>query len=235
MTTKRQARTVTPPEPRRSVFAPEIAALPSGYSGLPRQLVEASQRQRLLHGVTMVVADKGFAAATIADIAERAGVSKKTFYELFADKAECFLAAYDHGNAAILAATAGAAAAARVAGRSAVEQLRAGTSAYLGSLVAEAPYARTFCLEMLAAGPDAVARHRGSREAFARTIGRWHAAARADHPDWPVAGPLAFEAATGVVYEVSSARVALGRFDELPGLAEELVGLQLALLRVPAR
>ena len=90
---------------RTSVFAAEIQALPSGYTGLPRQLVEASQRQRLVHGVTIAVADKGFAAATIADITDRAGVSKKTFYEHFSDKLACFLAAYDHGSAAILART----------------------------------------------------------------------------------------------------------------------------------
>jgi AcrR family transcriptional regulator len=218
---------------RTSVFAPEITALPAGYTGLPRQLVEASQRQRLLHGVTAAVAQKGFAATTIADIADRAGVSRKTFYEIFADKTECFLAAYDHGNAAILAQTTVAATTARDAGLPAIDQLRAGTGAYLDALVVEAPYARTFCLEMLAAGPEAIARHRDSRETFARRLQAWHQAGRADHPHWPAVGPLAFEAATGVVYELGSARVATGRVDELPALKDELVALQLLLLRIP--
>jgi AcrR family transcriptional regulator len=217
---------------RRSVFAVEIPALPSGYTGLPRQLVEASQRQRLLHGVMVAVADKGFAAATIADVTERAGVSRKTFYEHFADKLACFLAAYDHGSAAILAHTAQAAAAAREQGLPATGQLRAGTSAYLDFLVVEEPYARTFCLEMLAAGPEAIARHRACREAFAASVQAWHELNRPDHPEWPAVPALAFEAATGVVYELCSARVAAGRAGELSALEDELVAAQLALLGI---
>ena len=217
---------------RTSVFAAEISALPSGYTGLPRELVTASQRQRLIHGVTIAVAQKGFAAATIADITDRAGVSKKTFYEHFSDKLGCFLAAYDHGSTAILAASAQAAAAARADGLDAVEQLRAGTRGYLEFLVFEEPYARTFCLEMLAAGPEAIARHRGCRDAFARSLEAWHDANRPDHPDWPEVSALAYEAATGVVHELGSARVAAGRARELPALEDELVAAQLALLGI---
>lgn len=226
MPTRSQARA------RTSVFAAEIPALPSGYTGLPRQLVEGSQRQRLVHGVTIAAAEKGFAAATITDITDRAGVSKKTFYEHFADKSACFLAAYDHGSAAILADTAQAAAAARAEGLPAVEQLRAGTRAYLEFLVFEEPYARTFCLEMLAAGPEAIARHRACRDAFARSLQAWHELNRADHPEWPSASALAFETATGVVHELCSARVAAGRARELPALEDDLVAAQLALLRI---
>src|SRR2546425_8449639 len=87
---------------RVSVFAPAIPGLPSGYTGLPRELVEASQRQRLLHGVTVTVAEKGYGPTTIADITARAGVSKKTFYEHFPDKLACFLAAHDVGGQAML-------------------------------------------------------------------------------------------------------------------------------------
>jgi AcrR family transcriptional regulator len=227
-----RARAALEPTTRTSVFAAEIAALPSGYTGLPRQLVETSQRQRLVHGVTVAVAEKGFHAATIADITDRAGVSKKTFYEHFADKTACFLAAYDHGSTAILAETAEAAAAARAEGLGAVGQLRAGTRAYLAFLAFEAPYARTFCLEMLAAGPEAIARHRACRTAFADSLEGWHAVNRPAHPAWPAPSPLAFEAATGVVYEVGSARVAEGRAAELPALEDELVAAQLALLGI---
>ena len=217
---------------RTSVFAAEIAALPSGYTGLPRQLVEASQRQRLVHGVTVAVGDKGFHGATIADITERAGVSKKTFYEHFSDKLACFLAAYDRGSTAMLTESSQAAAAAREAGLGAVEQLRAGTHAYLDFLVFEESYARTFCVEVLAAGPAAVARHRGCREAFARSLQVWHEVNRSQHPDWPDTPAIAYEAATGVVYEISSARVAAGRAHELLALEDDLVDAQLNILRI---
>ena len=62
---------------------------------LDRDVVEASQRTRLLEAVGRAVAERGYAAATIDDVVRGAGVSKKTFYEHFADKEDCFLAAYE--------------------------------------------------------------------------------------------------------------------------------------------
>jgi len=217
---------------RDSVFAAEIKSVPRGYTGLRRELVEASQRQRLVHGVTMAVAEKGLAATTIADITNRAGVSKKTFYEHFDDKLACFLAAYAHGSAAILEEVAAASIAARSEGADAIAQLRAGTRAYLAFLVAEAPYARTFALEIVAAGPEAIAHHRACRDGFASSVRAWFEFNRAERPDWPSPTDFAFEAATGVVYETTSARVATGRVDELLDLEEDLVAAQLAILGI---
>lgn len=216
-----------------SVFAADVVDLPRGPAALPREQVAASQRQRLVHGVTVAVADKGFAAVTVADIAARAGVSKKTFYEHFEDKSACFVAAYDHGSAAILRASADAANAARRSGADAVAQLRAGTGGYLAFLAFEATYARTFALEVLAAGPAAVARHRACRDAFARSLAGWHALARRTHRDWPAASPFAYEAATGLVYEVCGARIAQDRLEELAGLLDDLVDAQLRVLGAP--
>ena len=58
--------------------------------------------------MAQVVSDKGYAATTVADVVERAGVSRRTFYEQFADKEACFLAAYDAGLAAVLCRVGGA-------------------------------------------------------------------------------------------------------------------------------
>jgi AcrR family transcriptional regulator len=215
-----------------SVFGPEPLKLPGGLRGIPREHVLASQRQRLIHGVTMAVADKALPATTISDITARAGVSKKTFYEHFTDKMDCFLAAYDHGAAAMLAEVNSASLDAHPLG--AVEQYRAGTHAYLAFLQREAPYARTFCLEMLAAGPEAAARHRASRLAFAASVGAWHAACRAAHPDWRDVSAFELEAATGLVYEVASARIAEGRLGELLEVRDDLVRASLAVLGISA-
>ena len=83
----------TPDIPRR---------LPRGTHGLDRSLVAASQRTRLLEAVGRAVADRGYAAATIDDIVRDAGVSKKTFYEHFSDKLDCFLAAYEAASDELL-------------------------------------------------------------------------------------------------------------------------------------
>src|SRR2546427_1607903 len=73
------------------------AQLPSGRGRhrLPRAFVVANQRDRILDAIAHEVAHVGYPNVTVADVRRRAGVSSKTFYELFSDKADCFLAAYD--------------------------------------------------------------------------------------------------------------------------------------------
>src|SRR5690606_4624017 len=72
----------------------ESRPLPKGPHGLSREEVERSQRERLLVGAATAVAEKGYAATSVGDILSRAGVSRTTFYQLFDDKLDCFLAAY---------------------------------------------------------------------------------------------------------------------------------------------
>jgi AcrR family transcriptional regulator len=54
-----------------------------------------SSRERLIVAVIAAVAERGYRQTTVADILVRADVPRATYYELFADKEECFLAAYD--------------------------------------------------------------------------------------------------------------------------------------------
>lgn len=68
--------------------------LPRGRHGLPRELVERSQRERLLAAVVRVTAEKGYESTTVGDILGEAGVGRESFYELFDDKLDCMLAAH---------------------------------------------------------------------------------------------------------------------------------------------
>jgi len=77
--------------------------LPRGRSRLPPQDVRASQRQRLLRSVIAVVSESGYYPITVADIVRRARVSRGAFYEHFANKEKCFLAATDEGFELMLA------------------------------------------------------------------------------------------------------------------------------------
>ncbi|WP_019926199.1 TetR/AcrR family transcriptional regulator [Nocardia sp. BMG111209] len=219
---------------RPSIFEAEIRSLPSGYRGIPRQVVEASQLQRLRHGVLMAVAEHGYGQTTIAAIAERAGVSKKTFYEHFPDKQSCFVEAYEYGRIAVLDDTTAAAVAAVAAGRGPVEQIRQGTGAFLDFMTREADYAKIFLFEILSAGPAAVDRYLRCRADFTAAVAAWHRKARVAHPDWPEVPPIAYEQATAVVHGITLCRVAADRAAELGESLEELVEGQLAVLRVPA-
>ena len=69
--------------------------LPRGPHSLTREQVASNQRLRLLEGMIDAIGDKGYAATTVSDVIRRAGVSRKAFYEHFANKEECFLATYD--------------------------------------------------------------------------------------------------------------------------------------------
>jgi AcrR family transcriptional regulator len=60
---------------------------------------------RILHALASVVAEKGYPAMTIGDIAARASISLSTFYANFSDKEEAMLAAVDSGSAKMLAST----------------------------------------------------------------------------------------------------------------------------------
>jgi len=138
--------------------------LPKGRHPLTRQAVAESQRTRLLEAMAAAVADKGYAETTVADVVERAWVSRKTYYELFPDKEACFLAAYDMGRDYLRASI-----------RDALKNLpegdwrrraRASIEAYLAALAARPAAAWAFSVEVFGAGPKALARH-------SEVIGTW--------------------------------------------------------------
>jgi AcrR family transcriptional regulator len=62
---------------------------------IPRDIVTASQRQRVLAAIAECCAAKTYSGTTIADIVARAGISRRTFYKLFPNKRACFEATVD--------------------------------------------------------------------------------------------------------------------------------------------
>jgi AcrR family transcriptional regulator len=76
---------------------PDVAGewkLPRGPHALPQEVVEAHQRERLIAAVAPAMAAKGYAKLTVKDLIDRAGVSRRTFYQLFDDKLDCVFAAH---------------------------------------------------------------------------------------------------------------------------------------------
>jgi len=68
--------------------------LPPGR-GTPRAEADRNQRERLFAAMVATVAEKGYEAATVADLVEMSGVSRSAFYRHFEDKQACFLAAIE--------------------------------------------------------------------------------------------------------------------------------------------
>jgi AcrR family transcriptional regulator len=132
-------------------------------------LTERAQRAKLLEAMVQVVADKGYATATVADAVRLAKVSRGTFYELFESKQACLDAAYRLGTDVLEERV-------REAVRGAAdwrEELRLGLRAYLQTLSAEPRFARIHLLEwqVLGAEREAALRRFAARyrKSFARS------------------------------------------------------------------
>src|ERR1700758_4649794 len=80
-----------------SVYEPPTATSPlrPGPNGLPRGHVTEIQRARMLAAAVDTVQEVGYARMTVAQVISRARVSRKTFYDVFADREDCFLAAFE--------------------------------------------------------------------------------------------------------------------------------------------
>jgi AcrR family transcriptional regulator len=201
--------------------SPEIPRrLPRGTHGLDPSLVAASQRTRLLEAVGRAVADRGYAAATIDDVVRDAGVSKKTFYEHFSDKLDCFLAAYEAASDELLAHVR---AAQEAAGDDWLASTRAGIHAYLRWLAAEPELARVFLIEIAAAGPEALERRERMRDRYAEHMRELQAGNGV--PD------EIFHAVVAGADDLVVRRLREGR--ELPELEPTLLYLQVSLLAGP--
>ena len=202
--------------------------LPRGPHNLTRDDVLASQRHRMTDAMSATVADKGYAGTTVGDVVSGAGVSRKTFYEHFSDKEECFLAAFDAGVEALLAAIV----AAEPEEQGWLGVLHARVRGYLSALAARPGFARMFLLEVYAAGPRALERRQLVQGRFEQLLANLHADTRREYPGLPVPADVVWTAAVGAVDEVVSQHVRDGNAD-LPALEDDLVRILVALFGVP--
>jgi AcrR family transcriptional regulator len=196
----------------RSATDPD-RSLPRGRHDLPREFIATTQRDRLIDAMARTVAAKGYAGASLGDVCAAAGVSTRAFYQHFADKEACFLAAFDLGVTLLQGAVAGA------YGRAAPwpERMHRGLGTLLRILAAEPAFAALAVVEVLAAGPRARARRRLLLDAY--TVFFADAPRPPDLPEVPrgVVGAV-IAGVYGVIYDfVSSGRVA-ELPDQLPHL-----------------
>ena len=199
--------------------------LPRGPHRLRREVVEASQRERMLDAIVQAVAEKGYSATTVGDVVSRAGVSRKTFYEHFRDKEECFLGAYDEGVEILMDQI-------RCAGEDAgsfYERMQARVRAYLTLLVEEPAFARAYLIEVFAAGETALERRRAVHGRLSKFGRELNEDARREFPEMPEVPDEVFVAAFGAINELLYTYVSEGRTAELLELQEPIEYVQSAL------
>jgi AcrR family transcriptional regulator len=150
--------------------------LKPGRHGLARAEVVASQRARMCQALAEVMAEKGYVATTVADVLRLARVSRETFYQQFASKQDCFIAAFDATAAELMTVVSEAVLATGRTDQAPAEppdiaqRFEQIISVYLAELAANPAMCRVFLIEVYAAGPAALARRAGVQQRFVELI-----------------------------------------------------------------
>ncbi len=191
----------------------------------PRNEFLEVQRARLLSTLTRAVAEVGYQQLSITRIVSRAGVSRKTFYDLFSDQEDAFLAAFDDAVARI-----GAPAAEAYAEPGAWEErLRAGLETVLSLLDEEPALARLCVMEAPRVGPRVLKRRAEILEELARVVNEGRRGGRARRG----AGPPPLTAHSLVAGALSVVHDRL--LAPAPGPLSELVGPLMSMIVFPYR
>jgi AcrR family transcriptional regulator/DNA-binding MarR family transcriptional regulator len=156
------------------------------------------QRRRLLAATVDVVAERGLSRVTVAHIVVRSNVSRRTFYDLFADREACFLATFDD---AIAQATP-IVLAAWESEQDWREKIRAGLTAILEFLGDKPGLRSLLIVDALGAGTDALDHRAKVLAQIIHTVdkGRY---ARKTGPELP---PLTAEGTLGAALSIIHAR-----------------------------
>jgi AcrR family transcriptional regulator len=172
-----------------------------------------AHRERLLSAVTDAIADRGYEATTVAEVIAYAGVSRATFYEHFADKDACVLAAYQQAATQI---TRRFRRAATPAGKASA--LRPALQALLNTIAANPAQGILLFCAARAAGQIIPAQPQPLLDEITRltTIGR----AATGHPVFD----LSSISLLGGITTVISNRLAANAADRLPSVLDDLVG-----------
>ncbi|MBA3865969.1 MAG: TetR/AcrR family transcriptional regulator [Solirubrobacterales bacterium] len=163
-----------------------------------------------------LVDERGYGAVTVHELAERAGVSTRSFYQCFKGKQDCLLDTYEE----ITRATARAFLVAREGEPDGRRSLELGFGALARELARDPAAARLALVEVYGAGLATLERRSRVLAKFEAMLGRCLAtpAGEAEVP------PLLVKGITAGLLRVMRARVVSGRERELPTLSAELVG-----------
>ena len=189
----------------------------------PLRGVSAVQRARLLGSALRIVAERGYGEMSVARVASGAGVSRRTFYEAFVDREDCFLALFKDALARLVERVAdayGRGDSTDWAGR-----VRAGLTGLLVFLEEEPRLARVLVVDALRGGPRVLACRAGVLEELSVVVQRDGARARGRAGGLPgLTGEGVVGAAFGVIHTRLSQRDGQGvGVGSLLGLRNALV------------
>jgi AcrR family transcriptional regulator len=192
---------------------------------VPRSQVVEIQRLRVMAAATRAVDELGYAETSVSSIVARARVSRRTFYEMFANRDECLAAVLEDALARIeleLERTG-------VGGLVWRERLRVGLWVILSFLERERVLARVCVVHALAGGPAVCVQREQALARLAVVVDEGRREGRGGEP-----ARLMAEGLVGAAYMIIYARLHEGRSEPLTGLLGELMGLLVLAYLGPA-
>ena len=200
----------------------QAVRLAPGPRGLERAEVERVQRERLTAAMAHVVAEIGYEETTVERVLVEAGISRRTFYELFDDREDCFLAAYDAAMRRVMRVVTDAYLDCEAPER----RIEHALETFLTLLAAEPDLARMCVVEVFAAGPRARERRADAMDHLAKLVQHALGELRGDDK----LDRLSAQALIGAVHELIYMPIDQGDTASLPGMASEIVATQVAPL-----
>ena len=188
----------------------------AGRGGSHRRIAEI-QRSRLLAGAVKAVEELGYTRTTVAQITHRARVSRRTFYELFANREECLAAVLED----VVGIIGREIAAAALEGLSWRERVRGGLWVVLSFFDREPALARVCVVQALSGGPAVLERREEVLAGLAGVIdeGRFESARGGE------CSRLTAEGLVGAAFAIVYGRLLRGERKPLVGLVGELMGM----------
>jgi AcrR family transcriptional regulator len=192
--------------------------LPPG-PGTPAEDVARNQRGRLFGAMVASVAERGYPATRLSDLTELSGVSRNSFYRLFADKKGCFVATME----AMLGGALEALTSTTPRG-SWEEQVRNGAAAFAVLFAAQPAAARMCLMEAHAVGPEGLKPF----EQATATFEGWAMQAASEAPEQAAMPAEMISAQVGALVEIGRSRLRLGSEAQLPSLMPGFADLLLS-------
>ncbi|UUY03719.1 TetR/AcrR family transcriptional regulator [Svornostia abyssi] len=183
----------------------------------------SATRERLIGGLALALKERRLVDVTMNDIVRHARVSKRTFYEHFADKEACFIALYREGCDRVAEEQARALRPEQQIG----DLITRLTQVYLATMAAEPVIARASLSDIFGGGPACLAVRREQHERFAEGMRSLFAGAAQLQPGAGIR-PMTLEMAAAVVggiNELVLREFDAGRGDRLQELAPTVDGL----------
>ncbi|HEX4187720.1 MAG TPA: TetR/AcrR family transcriptional regulator [Solirubrobacteraceae bacterium] len=199
--------------------------LPRGRHKLPPGSVRASQRERLLRAMVECVAHYGFEPTTVPMVVASARTSSNAFYDFFADKTDCFLAACDEIAGELLGQLV-----AFASEPDWTKAMREGAGQYLRWWQERPAFARAYLLSLQSAGERSLEQRERTYAMYRAMFADLARRARAEQPDLPPLSPLVPRVLVLAITDLVAEEVRAGHIEQLHQLQDDISQLAIRLL-----